>query len=495
MIVDDETPIREWIVYCIEKLGENFQIIGTAKSGKEAYEIILEHKPNVVITDIKMPGMDGIELMQLVKKVLPYTVFVILTNYAEFSYAKEAITYGAMEYLLKSELRSKDLADILEKILKERTELFKGKNSEILSNGYVDLYSLYQNYKDETYVTHYWEDLGMNTDKPYCIIGIFEDTTFNQKQTLFRIAKEVSPSYFNVAFGQQVIYIIIQEETKQILEQNVKKFSDNYFQITMQDLAVGDVQDSLNSFMKAIEQVQSVLSGTFFTAQKGIFYYSHILQVKQLDRNVVRRGFHEILSLMSLKLYEKTIDAIITWFDNLIDLNVQDIVWAKEMCIKLVISLEERFYQFNSEYEYSGIKTCDLSSAEICKKVCLGIIKTMLPGNSGARSQSINEALDFIHRNYNQHISLIEVANHVYRSPEYFSRLFKEKVGVNFSVYLMMYRLNCAEQMLKTSNLQISQIACDVGYTNPGYFSRIFKKYMGTTPEEARGQNSARRSK
>lgn len=495
LVVDDEAPIREWIVYCIEKAGDNLHVIGTAKSGKEAYEIVLEKKPNVVITDIKMPGMDGIELMQLVKKVLPYTVFIILTNYAEFSYAKKAITYGAVEYLLKSELRSVDLINVLVKLLKEQTELVEGKNSEILSNGYIDLYSLYQNYEDETYCCSFWQNLGMNTNKPYCVIGVSEDITFNQRQVLLKTAKEVSPYYFNVAFRQQIIYIIIQEENKQILEQSVNKFVNNYFKETMQDVAVGHIQDSLKNFMKVIEQVQSALSVTFFKSKKGIFYYNHLMQVKKLDRNGIRQIYKEILSMLSLKRYEKTIDTINAWFDNFQQINVQDIIWTKEICIKLVISIEERFYQLNSEYEYSSSETHQLNSAQICKKVCLGMIETMLIGKDGVISKSISEALDFIHRNYNQDISLIKVANHIYRSPEYFSRLFKEEIGENFSVYLMMYRLNCAQQLLKNSDLRISQIACEVGYTNPGYFSRIYKKYMGMTPEEARSQNSAKRSK
>lgn len=495
LIVDDEAPIREWIAYCIEKAGEDFNVIGTAKSGKEAYEIILEHKPNVVITDIKMPGMDGIELMQSVKRVLPYTTFVILTNYAEFSYAKKAISYGAVEYLLKSELRSIDLINILKKILKEQTKLVEGKNNEILSNGYIDLYSLYQNRQDKTYCCSFWENAGMDINNPYCLIGVSEDVNFNQREVLMKIASEVSPYYFNAAFRQQIIYIIIQEETKGVLEEKVKSFAGNYFREAKQYVSVGQIQEGLNNFMKAMEQVQSTLSGVFFKFQKGVIFYNDLVTIEKLDRSEIRQQYKEVLSLISLKQYEKTVDAINTWFDNFMVINVHDIVWAKEMCIKLVISIEERFYQLNSEYEYSSPETQQLKSAQKCKNECLHMIETMLVGKNGVRSKPINEALDFIHRNYNQDISLIKVASHVYRSPEYFSRLFKEEVGMNFSVYLMMYRLGCADQLLKAGNKHISQIAYEVGYTNPGYFSRIYKKYMGMTPEEARGQNNANMSK
>ena len=101
LIVDDETPIREWIQFSIERGGNpEFEIAAVAESGNEAYELALKNQPDVVITDIKMPGMDGMELMKKVLAVSPYTNFVILTNYAEFSYAREAVTYGAKKYLL-----------------------------------------------------------------------------------------------------------------------------------------------------------------------------------------------------------------------------------------------------------------------------------------------------------------------------------------------------------------------------------------------------------
>lgn len=495
LVVDDEAPIRDWIVYCIERMGDKFQVVGTAKSGNEAYELALQQKPNLVIADIKMPGMDGIELMQAVKKVLPYTKFVILTNYAEFSYAKKAITYGAIEYLLKSELRSIDLVNVLEKALEEQTKLVEGKNAEILSNGYVDLYSLYQNYQDEAYCSRFWQNLGMSADKPYSIIGVFEDTNCNQRQVISGIVKEISPFYFNAAFREQIIYIVIQEETREELDQSINSFVSNYFGKTIQNLAVGPIQMNLNNFIKAVEQVHSTLNSIFFKTQKEILYYNQLIQIKKIDRNAIRREYNEILSQLSLRQYEKTIGAIRTWFNNFLQVNVQDIIWAKEMCIKFVISIEERLYQLNSEYEHSSAETGKLSSAQICKEVSLNMINAALSEKDGVRSKSISEALDFIHRNYNQDISLIKVANHVYLSSEYFSRLFKEEVGVNFSVYLMMYRLSCAEQLLKSSDMQISQIASEVGYTNPGYFSRIYKKYMGMTPEKARSQNSVKMSK
>ena len=145
MVVDDEAPIRDWLVYCIQKC-EAASSVTSAVNGEEAYRRILEQKPNVVFTDIRMPGMDGLELMSKVRDILPFTVFIILTNYAEFSYAKQAISLGAREYILKSEMRSSDIQRIVAEIAATTAKIRSEKVHDVLQDGVVDLYEMYRNF-------------------------------------------------------------------------------------------------------------------------------------------------------------------------------------------------------------------------------------------------------------------------------------------------------------------------------------------------------------
>ncbi|AET70818.1 response regulator containing CheY-like receiver domain and AraC-type DNA-binding domain [Desulfosporosinus orientis DSM 765] len=255
IIADDELPIREWLNYCLKDKKISLEIVGTVADGLQAYELAVKEKPDVVILDIRMPKMDGITAMKNIQKVLPETEFVILTNYADFSYAKQAISCGAKEYILKSELRSSELIEILAKIEKDR---------------------------------------------------------------------------------------YTQQDRQRIADQ--------------------------------MEQARS-----------------------------------------------KTLT------------------------------------------EYSG--------------------------NSIDNNKFIKMALNYIHEHFNDSISLAEVASQVYRSPEYFSRLFKEVTGENFSIYLINYRLTQAKKLLTETTLKITDISYRVGYQNPSYFSRLYKKYMGITPEDERRKN------
>lgn len=495
LVVDDEAPIRDWIVYSIEREGDPFHVVGAAKSGQEAYDMVVEHKPEVIITDIKMPGIDGIELMKMVKQIQPYTVFIILTNYAEFSYAKKAITYGAKEYLLKSELRSSDLIDILDQSYQEQIDLLRGKKSEVFSTGYVDLYNLYQNIEDQAYHRKFWLDLGMTLDRPYGILGIWEDMDINQRQILGQLARQIAPSYFNIALRNQSIYIIIQEDNYKELEATMSQYADLYFQSAGKSIVIGESKNRLEDFLQAIEEVEATLMATFFERENKIIKYQDLLGAARLDKKTIRKEYKNILSSLSFKRYEEVMDQLEAWFNYFTTINIKDIAWARDRIIKLVIGVEEKFYQYNSEYEDSGSKTKQLTSIDICRKLVRAMVEKMAQGTGGVKSTVINEALNFIHENFNQDISLVMVANHIYRSPEYFSRLFKDEVGVNFSIYLTMHRLNHAKRLISTTDLQISQIAQEVGYGNPGYFSRIYKKYMGLTPEEFRSQKSIKRSK
>ena len=174
MVVDDEAPIRDWLVYCIQKC-EAASSVTSAVNGEEAYRRILEQKPNVVFTDIRMPGMDGLELMSKVRDILPFTVFIILTNYAEFSYAKQAISLGAREYILKSEMRSSDIQRIVAEIAATTAKIRSEKVHDVLQDGVVDLYEMYRNFEQPGAVAAFWQRQGLRPGQPYlafCVVRI-----------------------------------------------------------------------------------------------------------------------------------------------------------------------------------------------------------------------------------------------------------------------------------------------------------------------------------
>ncbi|WP_042273292.1 response regulator transcription factor [[Clostridium] dakarense] len=187
LVVEDEAPIRDWVVYTISNISNNFNVLKSACNGKEAYELALELKPDVIISDIKMPIMDGIELTKKIKDVMPDITVVLLTNYAEFSYAKQAISCGVYEYLIKSEIRPKELKELLDRI---DNNIKNDKEEEISTNKNSDIESI-QSKKYSKAIEKAIEYIELN---------------YKEHISLSIISKYVylSPEYFSRLFKEEV---------------------------------------------------------------------------------------------------------------------------------------------------------------------------------------------------------------------------------------------------------------------------------------------------
>ena len=208
MVVDDEAPIRDWLVYCIQKC-EAASSVTSAVNGEEAYRRILEQKPNVVFTDIRMPGMDGLELMSKVRDILPFTVFIILTNYAEFSYAKQAISLGR-EYILKSEMRSSDIQRIVAEIAATTAKIRSEKVHDVLQDGVVDLYEMYRNFEQPGAVAAFWQRQGLRPGQPYLAFCVANDSSLDLRRQMVALASASRAPFSAAAMVQEHLYLLLQ---------------------------------------------------------------------------------------------------------------------------------------------------------------------------------------------------------------------------------------------------------------------------------------------
>ena len=488
LVVDDEAPIRDWIVYSIERDHKMvFQVVASARNGKEAYDLALQHKPDVIVTDIKMPGMDGIELMQAVLEHLPYTNFIILTNHAEFAYARAAMAYGAKHYLLKSELRSADLIALLQELDDTKARILSGKRTDIYANGFLDIYDLYQHPNEPAFTKDFCLRHGMVQNLPYCVVGMYENNLFSQKELLDSIIKELQPLYAIAALQQQIVFILLQETKANALEEKARQIAVQYTQAGQRQIAIGHLKHNLEDLLSALHETESIVHATFFHSTDPILTYNQFFHRQPIDRTHIRQLNQQILDALENRNTTKTLEAIATWSAAFDRLALQDVLWAKETWLKMVFSLEERLSHVHGETIDCLIpESGGLTNTHACRECMTKILQVLEMSWGQGYSRSIVEALAYIRTNYAKQISLMELANHIGLSPEYFSRLFKEETGENFSVHLMMYRLNQARKLLKQTDLKIYEVATMVGYATPSYFSKLYRTYMGVLPEAER---------
>ncbi len=484
LVVDDETPICEWLVYCIRKASPDY-VVQAANNGEEAYEKILHWKPDIVFTDIRMPGMDGLELMKAVLEVLPFTTFAILTNYAEFTYAKQAVSLGAREYFLKSELRAADLEKLLQVVMESKVKARTTKVNDVYRDGCIDLYNFYKTQEQPGYADRFWEKHGMWKDVPYQILCITAGRGSEQWREVADTAEKLrlesgGKAYLAVACEMGFDYVVVQaHEARQILiEELLRSLQVRGY------MGVSAVHTDRNDFASGLrEAAEAKRMGFFETKNTNGIFYTDLLGRPALDRRRLREEREQLLSQIHKRNYGEALAELEQWFSHIAQPGCQDIKWAIDDCRRMVLSVEELYYQ---EFKNAKAELTMAQTAQGCWQWCRQMVDEMERNQKARCSPSIAAAVEYIHAHYQENISMTDVARQIYRSPEYFSRQFKEEVGDNFNSYLTLYRLERAQELLDKTDLRIAEIAERVGYVTPGYFSRIYKKYKGISPEQAR---------
>jgi len=487
VVVDDETPICEWLVYCIRRASPDYRVTAAA-NGDEAFALITAEKPDLVFTDICMPGMDGLELMRRTLEVLPFTVFAILTNYAEFTYARRAVSLGAKEYFLKSELRAADIEQLLSQTAAAKTAILQAKTKEVYPSGCIDLYKFYQMQGTPHFADQFWAEQGMWADVPYRVLCIPGGNSQEEWRRTARLAQEAGARgggsvYTAAATEKGHEYLVLQ--TRERLSEEMERLAA--FFTDQGSAGISGVIEKRGDFLEALRQAGTAQASSFFQPEKPVIHYEELATRPPIAREAFFARKREALELIVQRRYAEAEAGVEACLAALSRPGAKDVAWAIDNCRRLALSVEERYDQ---ETESPSQLMTVQTTAVQCGQLCRELIEKLRQLRSGGCSPRIAEALAYIHQHYSQNISMAEAAQTVFLSPEYFSRQFKEEVGENFNAYLTLYRLDRAQELLRRTDLRIAEVAERVGYTTPGYFSRLYKRYKGVTPEKERMSKS-----
>ena len=343
MVVDDEAPIRDWLVYCIQKC-EAASSVTSAVNGEEAYRRILEQKPNVVFTDIRMPGMDGLELMSKVRDILPFTVFIILTNYAEFSYAKQAISLGAREYILKSEMRSSDIQRIVAEIAATTAKIRSEKVHDVLQDGVVDLYEMYRNFEQPGAVAAFWQRQGLRPGQPYLAFCVANDSSLDLRRQMVALASRLPRPLLCGRHGAGA----------PLPAPPVPGGGDLRGYALDTEAALGECRlpagvsalcTDIGQLIRVLGEAASAQEACFFTGG-GVVPYSAIHGLPPIDREAAHARKQEVLRLLARRQVEEARGALRAWFALFGMVGADDVRWAVDTVNRMVISMEDWYYQF-----------------------------------------------------------------------------------------------------------------------------------------------------
>lgn len=539
-LVEDEVVIRNGIKNSIDWEKEGYQFAGEASDGELALPMILKEKPDIVITDIRMPFMDGLELSRMVKKELPDTKIVILSGYDDFDYAKEAIRIGVTEYLLKpvsSAMLLEHLQEVSETIRKEREdqtlketylqemreneELIKMKFLGELLSGEMSLSAalekgkrFHMNLSAQTYQVILFKFMARNQADAQSseeAVAAYEsvETFVDSFEDVYAFQRGVEGWAFLVTSEEAEL----EEKTKKFLEQLtelLKQFDkmDYFGGIGMPVTRLRELRYSFRDADRAFagrftQEENQILSSSELPEQPkdddfDVNSVGELNQIQHVIEKFLNNGSQEEVSSFVEALFEEVPrehfrSLIIRQY---VIMNIYATVAS--FCEK--ISADKEKTAVDEEAQLDDLKkreqllknaVTSSESLDDIRKYISDLLENAIELRntvSGRRySDIIMTAKRRIEADYmSEDISLNTVAMDVGMSPSYFSSIFSKEMGKTFIEYLTEIRMEKAKEYLTCSSMKSSEIGYEVGYKDPHYFSYIFKKTQGCTPKEYR---------
>jgi two-component system response regulator YesN len=497
VIVEDEAMPRNGLINLIKKLGKNFEIIGEAANGAAGLDIIKSRNPDVVITDIKMPDMSGLDMIEEVKRLEIKSRFIILSGYAEFSYAQKGIELGVDEYLLKP-ITPDDLEEVLASIEKKLKKSL-GNNTITPLSALRYLVDGGSKAPDEI-IKFFTEKLEHIKDFVY-ITWIYAGTLNGESRNrMIKLAEDSLSRYGSIIISgyieEQNIFIAAVSSEK---EYRSMKTSLNC--MLMEDLKRNNLGESIvcaakadvpSNFISLIGRSKELVKWSIILPHNGVilpedtlnitvspFYYPKDLEKASL--NSIRAENYESLYSVEeeFKLYcrkEKYIP------DNIIDA-------YHRFAFSMLNMLEDINYRLFTEINSMGILyriKSSLTENELCMNLDMLVnkIAAYKCEDNVSCSLIIKKVINVVREKYREKIILEELAEKLHVTPEYLSSLFNKEIGKNFSTYLKEYRIEKAIELMISTELKMFEIAERTGYSDAKYFCRAFKEVTGMSPKE-----------
>lgn len=529
VLVDDEVIIREGIKSEINWEALGMEVVGVAEDGEEALELIEKTQPDIIITDVKMPFMDGLQLVEKIKPNYKNTYIVIISGHDEFEYAQKAIKLGAYDYILKPI----DLDYLKEILLKIRSdeEIRKKKENEIdliKQKAAVNLPLLKERFfEDVIYRRIEPESLSsalanLGFDKKCCCVAaivqiddyniITHDMDEERKTTLnigfYNIIKEIKLDNNVIALSRKYdeYVICIMDKFKEILKTKGSDICNkihsraNKLALYSVTISVGNYYDSIQFLNKSYNEALHALNFKFVVGKGKVIYFSDNVYVTQNGQVNIEYSILDLISSIKLcdkklatEKLKKMIETINTKGSNsylFIQIIVSNIYVELLKLIKESGGTVDEVLK-NSIDIYKGImgrQTLEEIMNDLLH-IISKIIDYMDMKRSGNFNLELEKAKEFIRQNYmNDNLTLESVANIINMSPSYFSFVFKQKSGRPFIDFLTNVRIEKAKELLLLSDYKSYEISYMVGYDNPTYFSTIFKKLIKLSPTEYRNK-------
>lgn len=525
VIVDDEMPMPELIAETIKKRGEGFCVVGLARDGVQALSVCRELKPDIVVTDIYMPNMDGLEFIAQAQREGLNFKAVVISGRDEFSYARKAISLGVTDYLLKPFLPGElfhvldkikneierqrilrtnmeclqNIADQRQKVLRERLygKIIRGQVKEVTEEE-----RSFFDFSAELFLAGYI----CNTNG--CLTTLWdtvrEEELLELLQTYFpdrvrmhgvRMSENQAALLFSCREADENFFLRVVQGGLSHCQTSFLK----HFNIPLR-CALGRLKNNWQQLSDSYEEAQSVWN-TQMKMDKSVLVYGENaprVHTESGDASKQIRGIkHEILQQVRLgnqQMALERLNALMKCYASLSDKKSDYIfISAGELVYAISNDIEEHYGEISQEIaccvertrrqiEYSSIMEMRNALIHLITICCQWVKRNR---EAGCGKRLLDQVLTLIHEEIaNPNLGLEWLAERLNFSPHYIRQIFKQQIGENFSEYVIRRRMECAGTLLRATDMRVQDVAISCGYENQRYFASSFKKHYGMTPTD-----------
>ncbi|CAM3661668.1 response regulator transcription factor [Marinicrinis lubricantis] len=510
LLVDDERIILEGIANVIEWEAHGTTLAGKAVDGKEAFEFIRQSPPDIVITDIRMPEMNGIELIERTMELYPQTIFIILSGHEEFSWAQNAMKHGVRHYLLKP-CNEKQIMDVIEEAVSElreraRREHFILENKESLSKVLPQIKEqfLKEALTNKTYGPREWDYYGelFQLDMHLLTLRLllFEiegEHEFEHLFALHNITLELSQKsgvnvYLNTTLSERLVLLVEDGPLEKFLDmfRSIKRIYQQYYRLDV-TVAVSS-SGSMKQMRQMYHETLECLSYRFYLGEGSVITPSDVLISKPLEEEITVD--HDRLALAVRSGNQEETSRIVNETIGKLKSSKADVSMVQSYVIELFLIIVRQAPQNLLDENlrklfYSNASYATLDQAEkFILQTAQQITQIFFDSNLQSQSRIVRQVIQYVEEHIqDESLSLSKLAHEIfYLNVDYLGKLFRKETGEKFSNYLVQVRMEKAKQFIESSeHCKMQDVAAKVGYgTNPQYFSQVFKRYTGFTPSE-----------
>lgn len=518
LLVDDEGIVIESLKIIIQKHFNEAYMIETAKTGRSAIEIAERFRPDIALMDIQIPGINGMDAIEEIKKFSPYTYFVVITAFDRFHYAKRAIDLGVIEFLTKP-FNSNKIVDVLGKAMKRVDQQrhmreIELKNKEkleavvpVIENGFIHSILFQEDYDNQ--LSNFKELLDIKANNGYIMVIEFGDEIKEKSMTnpigvavkaqkFYEELKEIIKEFFSCVIGpvmaNKVVVFVVESDLGNEYNERVKIIQYTRDMLNKLKLridvrfrvGIGSIQSLEQLFISYKEAVRALRS-----LEGRVVHINDLVQSYHSKQNYIVELENHFLTLVQKGNSTAVLSEANRFLRELIDFYGTNEVMLKIKLLETMILIKRQvtdtIYCMEEEgLEYIFQLKGDEAISSWFQEMLSGLVKQVQAVKEERYSESVFRAKQYIDEHFDQDISLDGVSRLVNISAYYFSKVFKDETGENFIDYVTQVRIEKAKQLLVIKETSIKEVCVAIGYKDPNYFSRLFKKQVGVTPTEYR---------